>query len=292
MSSTSWPLPGKVLFIDDHFDQINNFMSGLSEFGVPVQYWNPNDPLERPITNVRVVVLDLNLKDDAEDVRGTPSFYFTAAEALAKINGPYILHIFSEGFNEENDICGLSDAYLDKNKQPMKTIGRIKGIEKDDTDLVEFIQKIKERFEEGDTFKMIATWENLLNDAKDLSLSQLSEKGFESEIKEFVKAISNGLADEEVPREFVNNMIRFISRYVSAGSEYENLTKILKKINNSPNEELSNPLLKHLQMYYEPKKLERVWTGDIFEIDSSIESEDNLQIFDSFDPCLRYSSGF
>lgn len=273
MSSQLLGFPGKVLFVDDHFDQITELMEKLAEFGMPVQYWHPGTTPDPTITNVRIIILDLYLKD-TEDVRGTPSFYVPAAEALGKIQGPYILFIFADGYDSSKDIKGLSEAFLDKHKKSINTIGEITGIEKDVSDVTEVIEKIKAGFKETDILKMILTWDGLLNDAKDRTLLKLSEKDFESEIQEFVRSIASGIDDNSLSREFVSTMIRFISRYVNTGSEYGELGKILKRIKNTSTGDVENPILQHLQMYYKPEISEKVWTGDIYQMDSTIEGED------------------
>ena len=217
--------------------------------------------------------MDLNLKE-SEDVRGTTSFYLPAAEALGKIEGPYILFIFADGYDSTKDVKGLSDAFLAKHKKSLNTIGKITGIEKDELDVNKIIKKIKAGFEETDILKMVLTWDGLLNDAKDRTLLKLSEKDFESEIQEFIRSIAKGIDDNSLSREFVNTMIRFISRYVNIGSEYEELGKLLKRIKNSKAGDTENPILQHLQMYYKPEISEKVWTGDIYRMDSTIEGDD------------------
>lgn len=273
MSSQLSDFPGKVLVVDDHFDQINELMQRLAEFGVSVQYWHPGNTPDPTITNVRIIILDLNLKE-TEDIRGTTSFYLPAAEALGKIQGPYILFIFADGYDPSKDIKGLGDAFFNKYKKPIKTIGKITGVNRDGSDVDEVIEKIQAGFEETDILKMILTWDGLLNDAKDRTLLKLSEKDFENEIKEFIRSIASGIDDNSLSREFVSTMIRFISRYVNTGSKYEELGKILKRIKNSSTGNGENPLLQHLQMYYKPEISEKVWTGDIYQMDSTIEGDD------------------
>lgn len=263
--------PGKVLFIDNRFDEIQEFFTKLASSSVSVQYWDPNNALDRPITNVRIVILDLYLKN-TEDVRGTPSFYIPAAEALRKITGPFILFIFSDGFDSDKDICGLCDTYSNLCKKPLSTIGKITGIEKESTTLDEILIAMKSGFEETDILKMISTWDNLLNEAKDNTLLQLAEEGFEKEIQEFVKASTRGIDDNSIPREFASTMIRLISRHINNGSEFEKFGKILARIRSAPSSSIENPLLQHLQMYHKPSITEKTWTGDIYEMKSHLES--------------------
>ena len=123
--------------------------------------------------------------------------------------------------------------------------------------------KIRTKFENDDVLKLILSWEILLDVAKDNILHTISNKTAENEIIAFVKSIVKDVGDESLIKEFVLNMMRFLSRYMNSGNEYENLSSILKKINEKPDPENTHySLLSDMRKYYIPNKNEKSCTGD------------------------------
>ena len=101
---------GKILIVDDKYDEaIEAAVTTLVQSGMSVQYWNGKGNFPEMIRNVRVVVLDLALTG-LEDRLSGPGFYYSAAQALNKIPGPFLVVIMSVEFNED-DPSNLEDAY-------------------------------------------------------------------------------------------------------------------------------------------------------------------------------------
>jgi len=260
-----WTFPGKVLFVDNKFDEVKELMREFTEKGISVQYWNGKTELMSPMSNVRIIILDLKLTADQGDEKNE-AYFFPAAEVLSKITGPYLLIILSTDY-EEGDIPKLKKTYKEYNfSTPLYSIEEF-GLEKY-PDFPTFYDRIKNVFDRSDIFKMILAWGRLMDLAKDKALGDLTKEELQNEIHAFVKSIAEDVGEESLSREFVTNMIRFVSRYMNTGVEFLELTELLKKLNNVQisGKSFPDPILQHLHMYYFPEKTEKIWTGDIFRI--------------------------
>ena len=258
--------PGKILIVDDKFDDVKELMLKLLNDNIPVQYWDSQSELKYTLTNVRILILDLKLTEDQGE-KYSDNYFVPAAQVLKEIQGPYVLIILS-GDYDEGDIHRLKDAYKDRYDDPLIIFEDEIGINKD-IEPNELYNKIRTKFENDDVFKLILSWEMLLDVAKDNILHTISDKTVENEITELVKSIVNDVGDESLIKEFVSNMMRFLSRYMNSGDEYENLSSTLKKINEkSDPEHASYSLLSYMRTYYIPNEGEKKWTGDIIKMKS------------------------
>jgi len=266
---SEWEYPGKVLFIDEKFDDVKDYMSELIKGGVSVQYWDAKSPFTAPMTNIRVVVLDLDLTGSGL-IQTDVYSYYPAAEALSKINGPYLLIILSTTYNDKDPEI-LKVAYQDLTGTPLSGFvdgktGLTKG-----ASYQEIYDIIKAIIEKKEIFKMILTWEKILDKAKDQSLAKFTREKFDNEIYSFIKSIAKDVSEESLTREVIMNLLRLVSRYVDEGPDFNKLTTILRTIiSMSPSPPLDS-LLPHLRMYYIPKTNEKIWAGDIYRNEHASE---------------------
>lgn len=278
--SINWKFPGKVLFVDNDYKDVKDIIDRFTQEGIAVQYWNSVGENNTNFDNIRIIVLDLNLTDGQGEDKTELSYYQPAAEVLTKIRGPYLIVILSTDY-EDGDIDNLKKAYTEFYPEypPLQTLGEEVGITKE-VDFANFYEKIKNKFEEKNVFKLIIAWEKLLDIAKDKTLHAISKEEFENEINVFIKSIKVDVGDGSLTREFVSNMTRLLSRYMGSGNEYEELSEILHHISEKSNPtEVLEPLLQNMRAFYVPTKDEQIWTGDIFKnIDIDNENQSSSPI--------------
>lgn len=258
--------PGKVLIVDDNFStEIEKLIIELSKKGFTTQYWDSKGDFYKNISAVRILILDLDLAG-ASIPRGNPAFYAAPAEILKNIDGPYIVIIYAIDFIDE-DIKNLKEFYESVYGPFEGYIAGIKGLSKGE-DIDKIFKLIDQALKNKDIFKLILTWEKILEKAKDDGLSKFVKEKFAKEMTFFVKTLGNDVGINSLPREFIASMMRFLSRYMHRGQEYEELTKILNSISKGPSVSISEPLLQHRNMFFTPSEKEKVWTGDIFRIEN------------------------
>jgi len=266
MSEIKHEFLGKVLVVDDVFnDQIKKLINILTEKGFNIQYWNSKGEFHQSISNVRILILDLDLTAGVV-TRGSTSFFYAPAKVLDQIKGPYIVILYARDY-VKNDIKDIKEAYEDIFKTPFEgSIEGIAGLSKG-KGVDELIKKIFGIIDKKDVYKLIISWEKLLDKSKDQGLKKFVREKFENEVREFVKSIEKDIGIESLPREFVSNMMRFVMRYMHRGSEYMELKKLLEAIISSRTSgHISDLLLQNRNMYFTPDKSEKIWTGDIFRI--------------------------
>jgi len=267
--SAKWSFPGKVLIVDDQFnEEIKQTILSLANKGISVQYWDSKDGSFSNFTNIRVLILDLDLSGGVQQ-RGDKFFYTLPAQVLNKIHGPYMVIILSRDFIPE-DITNLKSTYEEQYQKPIE--GFVEGIEglPKGSEVEKLHEIIKNLLQNSVVLKLILIWEKILDIAKDLGLSKFLKENFENEINAFIKSIGKDVGKDSLSREFITNMIRFISRYVHRGKEYQELMSILQSIyDNTITPPIANRLLQHRSMYFRPDPTEQIWTGDIFKIENS-----------------------
>lgn len=254
-----------MLVVDDQFNEdIKNLIESLVQKGFHVQYWDSKGEFHESISNIRVLILDLDLTN-GKSVRGDKFYFYNAAKVLEQIKGPYIVIIYSRDFVEK-DIQSIKDAYEEVTQTPFAGyIEGIDGIQKG-TAIDELIKLLLKIIDDKEVYRLIVSWEKLIDKSKDLGLKKFVREKFENEIKAYVKSIGKDFDEESLPREFVSNMMRFVIRYMQRGSEFENLQNLLKEINDEDNAiEISDLLLQNRNMYFTPDEKEKIWTGDIFK---------------------------
>jgi len=253
---------GKILIVDDNFDEkIKDIIEEFAQKGLSVQYWNSKG--KKSFTNVRVLILDLDLSNGT--IRRGDQFYHTmAAKVLEQIPGPYVVIIYAQDFVNE-DIKHLKNAYERITKVPFdKQIEGITGISKG-KGVKNVTQMLQTVIDKNDVFKLILTWEKILDNAKDTGLQKFVREKFQNEVINFVKSMNEDVKEEGLSREFISNMLRFLSRYMHRGKDYQILEELLKKIASSSNTKISDQLLQNRSMYFTPDLSEKIWTGDIIE---------------------------
>jgi len=93
------PQNGSVLIVDDQARQAMPIISALSKKGISTTWYKGNDPddiPEQPAQNVRLVFMDLQLREGDNDPHGIASHVLFLLENLIAVdNGPFMLVIWS-----------------------------------------------------------------------------------------------------------------------------------------------------------------------------------------------------
>jgi hypothetical protein len=264
---------GKILLVDDRYDDIvKKAVTTLIEKGMPVQFWDGKGNFPETIRNVRVVILDLDLV--GLGMRSGPEFYYSAAEALSKIPGPFIVVIMAMDF-QEDDPSNLVSFYKTHFKSPLCGFIALKGLSKDEEleDPSRLESLILSSVGENRILNLVLSWEELVDRAKDKAFSDLVAKEIEGTVLALVKSLCKDFGEESAARELANVMMRLISRRICEHRGFDRLNKIIKELNATgleqtieyPSEE--DLLLYNRLMFYEPGEEEDIWTGDIYRVE-------------------------
>ncbi|MCL5877220.1 MAG: hypothetical protein M1540_05355 [Candidatus Bathyarchaeota archaeon] len=263
---------GKILFIDDKYeDPVKKAVTLLVEKGLTVQFWNGKGDFPSTISNVRVVIVDLDLADTKQQKTATLSFYYPVLEALNKIPAPVVAIIMAREFDEE-DPHNLNHFY-EESYGPFKGIILDAGLDKEEefAEPTKLWKIITESIEKEKILKLLFTWEAIVDKAQDKAFSQLISKDIKCTLPNMMRSICRDFGEESAARELVDTIMQIVSRQTYASDEFKVLDKLVKEIN-AGNYEVSKEypckedfLLYNKLMFYAPTKDEPYWTGDIFK---------------------------
>lgn len=258
--SVKWPYPGKVLIVDDKYDDdIDLAVSELAKSGIPVQYWDPWK--KKDLTNVRVILLDIILRPTDELLTGS-NRYANAITALSKIRGAPIVIILSHT-NDSPE--ALIDAVREKLKHYPGIISKERLSKRDlQTRPEKLISTVSKSLTSSPLVELVLAWEGVVDAAKDDAIQSIAGDG-SAVVKTFLKILKKQSGAQGLRREFVDTAIRILSRYAHEGSRFDKLGPILESIlaeRVAITKETSEEVLS-LLMYYDPGS-EDCWTGDIF----------------------------
>lgn len=264
---------GKVLFIDDTYDAtIKGAVTSLVELGVPVQFWNGKNSFPKGISNVRIVIIDLDLAGVGER-SGTEIDYYPAAEALTKIPGPSVVIIMARDYGDD-DPTNLRRYYANNYGQ-FHGIILDNGLKKYDEleDPSKLPKLLTASISAEETLKLLMLWEDVIDKAQDKAFKQLISKQIKTTISNLVKSLCRDFGEESAARELVKTVMQLILRRMYEPEEFKELESLIKKFNSAntqdnttyPSDE--DLLLYNQIMFYKPNDGEPIWTGDIYCIE-------------------------
>ncbi len=267
MIGDSLPIPGKILIVDDKFDTVKDAASQLLNKGLPVLYWDGKDAPPTSVQNIRAVVLDLNLT--GMEMRG-PGYYAPAAESLHKIPGPFVTVIMSQDFSA-GDPEELRKAYKEYYNDIPPVIIHDKGLAKSELDdPKKLTELLAESLKTREIMSLVLLWESILDGSKDAVLQDFVEARLETAVLRLVQTIHEEQGEHGTPRQFVETLMRLLSRTMVSSKELEKLAESLSKVLNMQHAATSSGdmdnLLHWLLMYYCPDENEKARTGDIYQI--------------------------
>ena len=261
---------GRILLVDDQYDEvISKAVNALVQKGMSVQYWDGKGDLPETIRNVRVVILDLDLARLGTRTGG-PEFYSSAAKALKKIPGPFVVIIMALDINTNDPSDFLK--YYEETFEPLCGVIAEQGLSKDEesADPSRLESVIADSLAKNKIFGLILIWEHLVDNAKDKAFADLISKQIERTVVSLIKSLSIDFGEESAARELANVIMRLIARRLVEHKQYERLNQAISEFHALDIEKLADYpskedlLLYNKLMFYVPAPEEDVWTGDIF----------------------------
>lgn len=169
------PDNGKVVIIDDKYEDVKVLMQGLSSERVPFLYYQDDlgtDLPESPLTGVRIIFLDLLLIDDNNP--STKKVISSIISRLKRIisteNGPYILIYWSTKIKNYGKAL---EKELNKPKLKLyKPIITLKLTKPSNLNTVK--NELAKRFEDFKSLKAFLLLESLVNNAGTLVVNQFT----------------------------------------------------------------------------------------------------------------------
>ena len=178
------PKSGRVVIIDDKFEEALPLIRILSRERVPVTFFNgeKEDLPDKPFTDVRIIFLDIILAgmEDADDKSKISKIVGAIKKVVSKENGPFILVMWTKQPEFIQDI-----------QKVLKKAGfhfLIVGLEKheffgmkgnewsfSEDKIGELHREIENRLKKIDIFRVFVDWENLINDAASLTVNEISK---------------------------------------------------------------------------------------------------------------------
>ncbi len=272
-SDAAFPIPGKILIVDDKFETVEDAASFLLKQGYPVLFWNGDSDPPSTVQNIRGVILDLDFTGD--QIHGGEGYYALAAESLHKIPGPHITVVMSGDFNAE-DPAKLRQAYQEMySDRPVMIHDRGLSKLEFDENPEKLVGLVVDSLQTQDIMSLVLSWESILDGSKDAILQDFVKAELESAFLRLIHSILEEQGEHGTPRGFVDTLTRLLSRKMVSSSELDRIAESLKKVLKRPStppqaEELDN-LLHWLLMYYYPDDGEEPRTGDIYEVLDSKE---------------------
>lgn len=180
------PLSGRVVIIDDEFQEALPLIQILSKKRVAVTYFSGEieDLPDNPFEDVRVVFLDVVLKgvEGADDMSKISKLIGVVKKIVSKVNGPFIIAIWTKhpeltkklqnALNKE----GFYTLTVNLEKEIFfeKKEGGDGWIFKEDN-MDKLQRNIEEKVKLIDIFKVFINWENLIHDAASMTVNEISK---------------------------------------------------------------------------------------------------------------------
>lgn len=159
---------GRVVVIDDKWDEAENLVKSLAKLGVPCCYFDgsmANLP-EKPLKGVRFLFLDIELGDTVGvDDKSKAS---ALAARVVKIigdsnsNGPYFIVFWTK----HKEVISNVIEYLKTKAPPVSSIDLEKPLQdasEQEKSIMAITCKIEERLKDIGAFRLYVAWENILN---------------------------------------------------------------------------------------------------------------------------------
>lgn len=259
-------IPGRILVVDDVYKDVEDIVRRFREEGYGVIYREgPSDDI-RELSNVRLVILDLDLGGPGP---GTdlewPALVLTR---LAEGGNPFYLvavwskHVKNREIPDDRDwLVELKEAYAEQTGRPFpKLFLRPFRKQPKQADLLE---RIKEWVIEVPQAGLVFEWEKLLNKARDYTTSKILDLEGGS-LASLVKVLRDEVK-ESADRELIRLFNKVLLRYMATG-ELAEISELMDRLGKGDVNLDWYARFHHFQTYYHPDETEPVWTGDIFEI--------------------------
>ena len=111
-----FPSYGKVLIVDDKYEEVLPIQNILAENGVPYIFYDYNTMRDKKITKidaVRIVFLDIRLEDGIQGAKNIASVLVSVLENIVQEkNGPYIIVLWTNEIALKDEVEEYMMSYL------------------------------------------------------------------------------------------------------------------------------------------------------------------------------------
>jgi hypothetical protein len=259
-------IPGRILVVDDVYKDVADIVRKFREEGYGVIYHEgPADDIGK-LSNVRLVILDLDLKG-----LGPGTDLEWPALVLKRLseggNAFYLVAVWSKHVrdgeipDDRDWLVELKEAYAEQTGRAFPDLF-LKPFRKQ-LEQAELLERIKQWIMEVPHAGLVFEWEMLLNRARDHATSDILDLEGGS-LASLVKVLRKEVG-EGANRELVQLFNRVLLRYMTTGELIE-IGELMNRLEENGDIDPDwYARFHHMQTYYYPGKTERVWTGDIFE---------------------------
>lgn len=165
------PTNGKVAIFDDKYEQVKKLLGALSKHKVPYFYFQDeggDDLPDEPISNIRLVFLDLELvTDGSANPQNIVSSIGGRLSRVLEENANYVLVYWSTTRDKYGQI--IDDAFnngLSNYKPILKiSLNKAEALEDGNNTIDYIIKEIKANAADFEVLKVFSFWENLVNDS-------------------------------------------------------------------------------------------------------------------------------
>lgn len=258
-------IPGRILVVDDVYDDVADVIKRFRDEGYGVIYRKgPADDIAE-LSNVRLVILDLDLTGTAPGTdlewpalvlkrltEGGNAFYLVAV---------WSRHVTDEEAPDDQDwLVELKDAYAEQTGRVFPDLF-LKPFRKRPV-RVELLERTRRWVEESPHAGLVFEWERLLNRARDHATSGILDLEGGS-LTSLVRVLRKEV-EESANRELVQLFNKVLLRCMTTGDLGE-VEELIDRLGEGGDVDLNWYVSFHqFQAYYCPKATEPMWTGDIW----------------------------
>jgi hypothetical protein len=258
-------IPGRILVVDDVYKDVAGIVQKFREEGYGVIYREgPSDDIGE-LSNVRLVILDLDLKGLGP---GTDlEWPALALQRLTESGNAFFLvavwskHVTNEGIPDDRDwLVELREAYAEQTGRPFPDLF-LRPFRKQ-PEQTELLKRIEQWIMEVPHAGLVFEWERLLNRARDYATSGILDLEGGS-LASLVNVLRKEVG-ESANRELVQLFNKVLLRYMTAGNLAE-IRELMDRLSKDGDGDLKWYVKFHqFQAYYSLDDTEPVWTGDIW----------------------------
>lgn len=258
-------IPGRILVVDDVYEDVGDIVQSFREEGYGVIYREgPSDDIGE-LSNVRLVILDLDLKGlgPGTDLEWPALVLRRLAEGG---NAFYLVAVWSKhvrnGKNPDDRdwLVELKEAYAEQTGRPFPDLF-LRPFKKQ-PEQRELLERIRKWVEGTPHAGLVFEWERLLNKARDHATSKILDLEGGS-LSSLVKALRHEVG-ESADRELVQLFNKVLLRYMTTGDLVE-VKELIDRLGEGDDVDLDWYVRFHqFQAFYSPDETEPKWTGDIW----------------------------
>ena len=159
------PRYGRVVLVDDHYNEVIMIQHFLAEHGIPYifyDYAEMQDMDIQKVDGIRLLFLDIRLEDGTTDEKTINSILaFTVEKIIPVKNGPYGIVLWTNEFDRRDSVAGYLEENLNENETTRPLF--ISAIDKkdfSDGNYEELVEEINKKYDEQKMISFMTEIEN------------------------------------------------------------------------------------------------------------------------------------